>query len=106
MISAIRCLEYDWVIIVEFPSVVCIHLNIGAGICAVLIAGAVANGEYICYNFIVRLRSFPRFAETSSHGYCGAARDDSTWPCPIDLNVLYIKNNTICWFSKHFSITC
>ena len=87
MISATRCLEYEWVIIM-----VCI--------CAVLTAGAVANGEFNCYNLIVRLRLLSLFAETSSQGYCGAARDDSTWPCPIDLNVLYIKNNIcLCYIS-------
>ena len=36
---------------------------------AVPTAEAVATAEVKCYNFIVRLRSLPRYAETISQGY-------------------------------------
>ena len=47
----------------------CICLQIGAGIYAVPTADAVATGEVNCINYVVELRSLPRFAETISQGY-------------------------------------
>ena len=38
-------------------------------ICAVFTANAVVTGEVNCYNFIVRFRSLPRFAETIGQEY-------------------------------------
>jgi len=52
----------------------CIRVQIGAGICAVLTADAIATGEVNCHSFIVRLHSLPWFAETISHGYSRALR--------------------------------
>ena len=50
-----------------FPPVV-YHLQFMAGICAVHMADAVATSEVKSYNFVTRLRSLPRFAETISQG--------------------------------------
>ena len=44
------------------------HLQFRAGISAVHMADAVATREVKTYNFIARLRPFPRFAETISQG--------------------------------------
>ena len=52
----------------------CIRLQIGAGICAVLTADAVATGEVNFYNFIVQLRSLPQFVATIS------SRTTPDWP--------------------------
>ena len=49
----------------------CVLPQIGAGIYAVLAADAVVIG---CYNFTLQLRSLPRYAETTSQGYCNAAQ--------------------------------
>ena len=43
-----------------------ISLQIGAGVCAVLTADAIATGEANGYNCIVQLRSLPCFVETIS----------------------------------------
>ena len=48
------------------------RLQIGADICAVPTADAVATGEVNRNHFIVPLRSLPRFAETTSQGYSSA----------------------------------
>ena len=62
-----QCLGCEWVIILGFPPVV-YHLQFRAGVCAVHMADAVATGEIKSYNYIARLRSLPRFAETISQG--------------------------------------
>ena len=66
-----QCLEREWIIIFgittsresafELKRVFAVHT-----------ADAVATGEVNCYNVIVRLRSLPRFAETTRQGYCSA----------------------------------
>jgi len=38
-------------------------------ICAVFMGDTVVTGKVNCYNFIVPLRSFPRFAGTINQGY-------------------------------------
>ena len=58
------CLGCKWVVILGFPPVVYIHLKIGADIriYGVPTADELETG----YNFIVQLRSLPRFAETTN----------------------------------------
>jgi len=70
VISATRCSCYmhflgcEWGIVLGFPPVMYICLQIGACICAGPTSDAVATGEVNCYNCIVLLGSIPSFEET------------------------------------------
>jgi len=54
-----------------------------SGICAVPTDDVVATGEKNCYDYIVRLRTFPSYTETIGQGYV-AQRPPAT--CENDLH--------------------
>ena len=82
-----ECLGCDLIIVSGFLTRVYPFSN-GMGFCAVPTADDVSTGEIDCYNFVACLCSFPRFAETISHGYFSAGRATT-----IDLRGCSKRNN-------------
>jgi len=95
----------ELVIILGFPSVVC-PSSIGAAICAVHTADAVATGEVNCNNITVRLRSLPRLAEAIIQGYCSAAQRPLTDEDGTRRYLCHLKDSSVPCGQGQAQITC